>query len=85
MPNPLVVRLADKLLDRDGALIAAVQAHAGIQSRLPDWIEGKLRGMMHFHEGISPEKVLQWPPHFTEEDKQRIINAAYAKPWRLTP
>lgn len=85
MPNPLVVRLADKLLERDGALMEAVERHEVIQSRFPKWLEGKLVGMTHFHPDISPEKVLNWPTNMPEEQRQAIIARAAARPWKLHP
>ncbi len=61
MPNPLIVRVADRQLGRRGKLIAAVTAHAGIQSRFPEWEAAKLRGLIK-HGHYDPEKAGGLPP-----------------------
>lgn len=77
-PNPLVVRLADDLLQRDGALVRAVEAHSGIQARMPAWIEAKIRGILHFHAD-EPEKAMPMLATLSPERRDAIVADMRAK------
>ena len=83
-PNPLVVRIADDLLERGGALVKAVEENQMIASLMPNWYVAKVRSMMRFNPDLDPEKQMPFMAGLSPERREQLIAEAKAKAWKPT-